>query len=141
MAAGHQIGVRIRLSFVGTSAHTLFYDSDRYPSGVTLQMGQVITHEDCPPVIGAGSAPVSGNGNGNGGQSPSATPPALPALVPARPALVPALPALVPALPALVPALPALVPALPATPVTPPALPQLPSSVLPPALSNPLRLN
>jgi serine protease AprX len=142
VAAGHQIGVRIRLSFVGTSAHTLFYDSDKYPSGVTLQMGQVITHEDCPHVIGAGPAPVSGNGDG--GQSPSATPPALPALVPPLASVVPALPALasvVPALPALVPTLPALVHALPATPVTPPALPQRPSSVLPPALSNPLRLN
>jgi hypothetical protein len=119
---GHQIGMRIRLSFVGTSAHTLFYDSDKYPSGVTLQMGRVITHQDCPPVIGPGPAPV--NGNGNGGQSPSSTPPAT----------APALPALLHAL------LPALVPALPVSPVTPPALPQLPSSALLPAVSNPLRL-
>ena len=72
---GHQIGVRLRLSFVGTSAHTLFYDSDKYPSGVTFQTGQVITHEDCPPVIGTGPAPVNGDGNG---KSPSAAPPAPP---------------------------------------------------------------
>src|SRR5439155_24363846 len=68
--AGHSLGVRIRLSFVGTSAHTLYYDSDKYPSGVSLQAGQVVTHEDCPPVIGAGPAPVS---DGKGGDKPSTT--------------------------------------------------------------------
>jgi|GEM_PF-2178364 len=128
---GHQIGVRIRLSFVGTSAHTLFYDSDKYPSGISLQMGEVITHQDCPHVIGTGPAPVNGNGSGNAGHSPSATPPAT----------APALPALVPALPALVPVLPALVPALPATPVTPPAAvaPGLPATPVtaPPRLQLP----
>ena len=50
--AGHQIGVRMHLTFVGTSAHTLFYDSTRYQSGVTFQTGQVITHEDCPTLLG-----------------------------------------------------------------------------------------
>ena len=45
---GHQIAVRLRITFVGTSGHTLFYDSDKYPSGVKFQTGQVITHEDCP---------------------------------------------------------------------------------------------
>ena len=81
--AGHQIGVRIRLSFVGTSAHTLFYDSDKYPSGVTFETGQVVTHQDCPPLIGTGPAPVSGGGDS---QKPSAAPPA-----PAPPTTVPAL--------------------------------------------------
>jgi hypothetical protein len=149
--AGHEIGIRIRLSFVGTSAHTLFYDSDKYPSGISIQMGQVITHEDCSHVIGTGPAPVNGSsGSGDGGQTPSAAPPAtapaLPAL-PAAPAL-PAPPALVPALPALVPALPAtpvtppaaVVPAVPGTPVKAPTLPQLPSAAVPPALSKVLRL-
>ncbi|HEV7688146.1 MAG TPA: S8 family serine peptidase, partial [Acidimicrobiia bacterium] len=72
---GHRIGVRMRLTFVGTSAHTLFYDSTRYPSGVTIQTGQVITHEDCPHLIGAGPAPVTG-----GGGASSAPPKAVPAL-------------------------------------------------------------
>ena len=154
--AGHQIGVRIRLSFVGTSAHTLFYDSDKYPSGVSIQMGQVITHEDCPPVIGTGPTPVNGNGSGNGsgGQTPSATPPAttpaLPAVVPALSAVVPALtslaPALptapaLPALPAAVPALARLVPALPAAPVIPPARSEAPAPALLPDLSNRLGLD
>jgi Subtilase family len=55
---GHLIGVRIRITFVGTSGHTLFYDSDKYPSGVRFQTGQVITHEDCPPLIDTTPAPV-----------------------------------------------------------------------------------
>jgi len=91
---------------VGTSGHTLFYDSTRYPSGVSIQTGQVITHEDCPHLIGTGPAPV-----GNSGSGPSATPPATDPPTTAPPALVPGLPAVLPALPALpgaVPPLPAL---------------------------------
>jgi len=55
---GHMIGVRIRITFVGTSGHTLFYDSDKYPSGVKFQTGQVITHEDCPPLVDMTPGPV-----------------------------------------------------------------------------------
>ncbi|HEV7864172.1 MAG TPA: S8 family serine peptidase, partial [Acidimicrobiia bacterium] len=115
---GHEVGVRLRLTFVGTSAHTLFYDSDQYPSGVRFQTGQVITHEDCPQLIARGPAPVSGS------DGASATPPATdpPPSEPPPPGLVPGLPALpgaVPALPALPGAVPGL-PALPATPLTPP---------------------
>jgi hypothetical protein len=101
---GHEIGMRFRLSFVGTSGHTLFYDSDKYPSGVTFQTGQVITHEDCTHLIGTGPTPVGGP------KGPSDAPPATdpPTTAPAPPALVPALPALVPALPAVPGAVPSL---------------------------------
>ena len=89
--AGHRIGVKMRLTFVGTSAHTLFYDSTRYPSGVSFQTGQVITHEDCPHLIG-GPAPVSGGGSsGNQTQTP---PPTDPPTTAPPPALLPGLPAL-----------------------------------------------
>jgi hypothetical protein len=56
---GHQIAVRIRITFVGTSGHTLFYDSDKYPSGITFQTGQVITHQDCPSLIDMTPGPVA----------------------------------------------------------------------------------
>jgi len=56
---GHQVAVRFRITFVGTSGHTLFYDSDKYPSGITVQTGQVITHEDCPPLIATTPGPVT----------------------------------------------------------------------------------
>ncbi|HYH51289.1 MAG TPA: hypothetical protein VEG38_17210, partial [Acidimicrobiia bacterium] len=57
--AGHQIGVRFRITFVGTSGHTLFYDSDEYPSGVKFQIGRVITAEDCPDLIDTSPGPVT----------------------------------------------------------------------------------
>jgi hypothetical protein len=106
VAVGHRVGLRMRLTFVGTSAHTLFYDSTRYPSGVTFQTGQVITHEDCPHLIGPGPAPVGGS------DKPSATPPATtpPATAPSLPSLVPALPALPGAVSGAVPALHDLAP-------------------------------
>jgi hypothetical protein len=122
---GHQIGVRFRLSFVGTSGHTLFYDSEKYPSGVTFQTGQVITHEDCPPLIGS-PAPVSGSDGASANPPATDPPPAPPGLVPG----LPSLPGAVPALPALPGAVPAL-PALPATPLTPPGTP--PPDSAPPA--------
>jgi len=55
--AGHQIAIRFRITFVGTSGHTLFYDSEKYPSGVKFQTGQVITHEDCPQLVDMHPAP------------------------------------------------------------------------------------
>ena len=88
--AGHSLGVRIRLSFVGTSAHTLYYDSDKFPSGVSLQTGQVVTHEDCPKVIG-GPAPVSG---GDQPKETTTTTTTAPSPLPALPGALPALPAL-----------------------------------------------
>ncbi|HEV7534878.1 MAG TPA: S8 family serine peptidase, partial [Acidimicrobiia bacterium] len=140
---GHRIGVRMRLTFVGTSAHTLFYDSTRYPSGVSFQTGQVITHEDCPHLIGTGPAPVGNSGSNGSSATPPATDP--PPTAPGPPALLPGLPALpgsVPALPAL-PATPLTPPSSrppadgrPAPPLTLPALPQLPDSELLPGLLN-----
>jgi serine protease AprX len=99
---GHRVGVQMRLSFVGTSAHTLLYDSTRYPSGVSFQTGQVITHQDCPPLIGTGPAPVGGSDH------PSATPPATSPPATSPPATAPSPPSLVPGLPALPGAVPAL---------------------------------
>ena len=90
--AGHQIGVRMHLTFVGTSAHTLFYDSTRYQSGVTFQTGQVITHQDCPPLLGKDPTPKPVDG---GAKEPAATPPTT-APGPAE-AVVPAVSELVPA--------------------------------------------
>lgn len=57
--AGHQIAVRFRITFVGTAGHTLFYDSDKYPSGIKFQTGRVITSEDCPDPIDAAPGPVT----------------------------------------------------------------------------------
>jgi hypothetical protein len=56
---GHMIGVRFRITFVGTSGHTLFYDSDKYPSGIKFETGQVITHEDCPHLVDTTPGPVA----------------------------------------------------------------------------------
>lgn len=54
--AGHHIGVRLHLTFVGTSAHTLFYDSTKYPSGMTFQTGEVIKSDDCA-LVGTDTTP------------------------------------------------------------------------------------
>ena len=98
--AGHQIGVRMHLTFVGTSAHTLFYDSTRYQSGVVFQTGQVITHQDCPPLLAKEPAPKPMDG---GAKEPAATPPptaprladvVVPAVTEAVPAVLDDLPAL-----------------------------------------------
>ena len=56
---GHQIAIRFRITFVGTSGHTLFYDSDKYPSGVTFQTGQIVTNDDCPELIDTSPTPVA----------------------------------------------------------------------------------
>ena len=61
--AGHQIAVRFRITFVGTSGHTLFYDSDKYPSGVKFQTGKVISHEDCPQLLDTTPGPVTSPSN------------------------------------------------------------------------------
>ena len=57
----------------------------RYQSGVTFQTGQVITHEDCPTLIGKDTSPTPMDG---GGKEPAAPPPAAPGL---PEAVVPAL--------------------------------------------------
>ncbi|MGH8991407.1 MAG: S8 family serine peptidase, partial [Acidimicrobiia bacterium] len=43
--AGHRLGVRLALTFVGTAADTLLYDSDRYPSGLSAVTGRAA--EEC----------------------------------------------------------------------------------------------
>jgi hypothetical protein len=63
---GHQVAIRFRITFVGTSGHTLFYDSDKYPSGVAFQTGQV-AHEDCPQVIDTTPGPVTSPSDGPAG--------------------------------------------------------------------------
>ena len=57
--AGHKIGIRFRITFVGTSGHTLFYDSDKYPSGVKFQTGEAVTHNECPKLIDTTPGPVA----------------------------------------------------------------------------------
>jgi serine protease AprX len=54
--AGHRLGVRLILTFAGTAADTLLYDSTGYPSGLTAFTGRPV--EDCTgsagvPVVGA----------------------------------------------------------------------------------------
>jgi hypothetical protein len=54
--AGHRLGVRLILTFAGTAADTLLYDSEHYPSGLTVFTGRPV--EDCTgsaglPVVGA----------------------------------------------------------------------------------------
>jgi hypothetical protein len=83
--AGHRIGVRLHLTFVGTSAHTLFYDSTKYPSGVSFQTGEVIKTEDCTlvdPDTTPAPPPVEGEDRPTATTAPTTTttvaPPALP---------------------------------------------------------------
>ncbi len=44
--AGHRLGVRLILSFVGTAGDTLLYDSTQYPSGLTAFAGRLT--QECP---------------------------------------------------------------------------------------------
>jgi serine protease AprX len=85
--AGHRLGVRLHLTFVGTSAHTLFYDSTKYPSGVSFQTGEVIKSEDCTLVdtdTTPSPPPVEGEDRPTATTAPTTTtttavaPPALP---------------------------------------------------------------
>ncbi|MGH2579217.1 MAG: hypothetical protein ACRDG9_15930, partial [Actinomycetota bacterium] len=46
VAPGHRIAIRLAVSFVGTSGHTLYFDCDEYPSGLRLTTG---TLEEQPP--------------------------------------------------------------------------------------------
>ena len=56
--AGHQLGVRLALTFIGTSGDTLYYDSDEYPSGVTLTTGELVKRQDCAPATDVLHSPV-----------------------------------------------------------------------------------
>ncbi|MGH9037713.1 MAG: S8 family serine peptidase [Acidimicrobiia bacterium] len=50
--AGHRIALMLGVSFIGTSAHRLYFDSDEYPSGLRLTTGRL----EEPPCRG-GPAP------------------------------------------------------------------------------------
>jgi serine protease AprX len=99
--AGHQIGVRLHLTFVGTSAHTLFYDSTKYPSGVSFQTGEVIKTEDCALVNPgtAPAAPVEGDDRPTADTAPPTTTTTAPLALPALSEVLPALPEAIPAVP------------------------------------------
>jgi hypothetical protein len=43
--AGHRLGVRLMLAFIGTAGDTLLYDSQQYPSGLTAFAGRL--GEEC----------------------------------------------------------------------------------------------
>ncbi|MFA5787753.1 MAG: S8 family serine peptidase [Actinomycetota bacterium] len=45
--AGHRLGLSIGQTFIGTTADTLFYDSDEFPSGVTVTTGNLETKDLC----------------------------------------------------------------------------------------------
>ena len=65
---GHQIAVRLKITFIGTSGHTLFYDSDKYPSGVRFQTGQIITGDECPGLLDKTPGTVASPGPASGGK-------------------------------------------------------------------------
>ncbi len=46
VAAGHRVAISLAVSFIGTSGHTLYFDSDEYPSGLRLTTGRL---EETPP--------------------------------------------------------------------------------------------
>jgi hypothetical protein len=43
--AGHRIALTLAVSFIGTSAHTLYFDSDEFPSGMVLTTGRLEDHQ------------------------------------------------------------------------------------------------
>jgi serine protease AprX len=47
VAAGHRIGVLVSVTSITTVGNTLFYDSDEFPSGVTLTTGAVVQKSLC----------------------------------------------------------------------------------------------
>ncbi|MGH8992529.1 MAG: S8 family serine peptidase [Acidimicrobiia bacterium] len=55
--AGHRIALTLAVSFIGTSAHTLYFDSDKYPSGLRLTTGHLEDTPSCRPTEGE-SAPA-----------------------------------------------------------------------------------
>jgi serine protease AprX len=79
---GHRLAVRVAHTFVGTVAHTLLYDSDRYPSGITVTAGETVTGQNCP---GQRRLDVFHRSPASLGRGPSPSPaaPAIPAPTPA----------------------------------------------------------
>jgi hypothetical protein len=47
--AGHRVALTLGVSFIGTSAHTLYFDSDEYPSGLRLSTGRLEDTPACRP--------------------------------------------------------------------------------------------
>jgi serine protease AprX len=45
---GHRLGLSLAQTFIGTSGHTLYYDSDQYPSGLTVTTGATVPAKGCP---------------------------------------------------------------------------------------------
>jgi serine protease AprX len=119
---GHQLGVRLDVTFVGTSGDTLYYDSDEYPSGVTLTTGELVTHPNCGLGGEVFPRPVDPPPPASPGPSPPADQPSIPGGVPV-PGPLPAVLPPVPVPPALAPLMPSAnvpasgVPVPPAPPV------------------------
>jgi hypothetical protein len=67
--AGHRLAMSVGVTFIGTVGDTLLYDSDEFPSGVTLTTGRIVDKVLCnvPTAV----------------QAAQAAPPAAPAPVPA----------------------------------------------------------
>lgn len=72
VGAGHRIALDVSTTFIGTVGNTLFYDSDEFPSGVTLTTGEIVTKSLC----GVSAA----------GDKATPAPAAAPAAAPASPA-------------------------------------------------------
>jgi serine protease AprX len=88
LASGHRLAVTLTHTFIGTAGHTLFYDSDKYPSGVTVTAGDVRSRV-CPDAPEAVRRPASRPFPGPSPTAPAAPPaPSPPAPGPVR-SLVP----------------------------------------------------
>ncbi len=44
---GHRLGVRLGVTFIGTTANTLYYDSDEFPSGLSVLAGGMVSVNPC----------------------------------------------------------------------------------------------
>jgi serine protease AprX len=65
VAAGHRLAMSVNITFIGTVGDTLLYDSDEFPSGVTLTVGRVVDKVLCnvaTKVQGAVAAPAPASG-------------------------------------------------------------------------------
>jgi len=47
IAKGHRLAVDMGVTFIGTLADELLYDSDEYPSGLTITPGSIVTKDPC----------------------------------------------------------------------------------------------
>ncbi|MGH9000807.1 MAG: S8 family serine peptidase, partial [Acidimicrobiia bacterium] len=57
--AGHQLALALDVTSVSTSSHTLFYDSDAFPSGVTVTTGKLDTTKACPDEGSEAASPTN----------------------------------------------------------------------------------